>query len=112
MEAIWQWGINLIMAIQQVHGPVLDSIFRGITFPGEEQFYLLLLPLILWCFDYSFGATLAVFFPLSRSLNVMVTIEREMRPFNPLKFIIGSPLAATPPERRPGEAGMLFKYLP
>jgi len=83
MEAIWQWGINLIMAIQQVHGPGPDSIFRGITFLGEEQFYLLLLPLILWCFDYSFGAVLAVFFLLSNSLNVMLKdLLQQPRPFN------------------------------
>ena len=83
MEAIWQWGINLIMAIQQVHGPVPDSIFRGITFLGEEQFYLLLLPLILWCFDYSFGAVLAVFFLLSSSLNVTLKdLLQQPRPFN------------------------------
>ena len=68
MEAIWQWGINLIIAIQQVHGPLLDSVFRGITFAGEEQFYLVLLPLILWCIDYSFGAVLAVFFLLSKHI--------------------------------------------
>jgi membrane-associated phospholipid phosphatase len=83
MEAIWQWGINLIMAIQQVHGPGPDSIFRGITFLGEEQFYLLLLPLILWCFDYSFGAVLAVFFLLSNSLNVLLKdLLQQPRPFN------------------------------
>jgi membrane-associated phospholipid phosphatase len=83
MEAIWQWGINLIMAIQQVHGPGPDSIFRGITFLGEEQFYLLLLPLILWCFDYSFGAVLAVFFLLSSSINVLLKdLLQQPRPFN------------------------------
>ncbi len=83
MEAIWQWGINLIMTIQQVHGPVPDSIFRGITFLGEEQFYLLFLPLILWCFDYSFGALLAVFFLLSSSLNVMLKdLLQQPRPFD------------------------------
>jgi membrane-associated phospholipid phosphatase len=83
MEAIQQWGINLIMAIQQVHGPGPDSIFRGITFSGEEQFYLLLLPLILWCFDYSFGAVLAVFFLLSGSLNVTLKdLLQQPRPFN------------------------------
>ena len=59
MEAIWQWGINLIIVIQQIHGPVLDGIFRAITFTGEEQLYLFLFPLILWCIDYSFGEALA-----------------------------------------------------
>jgi undecaprenyl-diphosphatase len=83
MEAIWQWGINLIIAIQQVHGPLLDSVFRGITFAGEEQFYLVLLPLILWCIDYSFAAVLAVFFLLSNSLNIILKdLFQQPRPFD------------------------------
>ena len=83
MEAIWQWGINLIIAIQQVHGPLLDNIFRGITFTGEEQFYLVLFPVILWCIDYSFGAMLAVFFLLSNFLNIILKdLIQQPRPFD------------------------------
>ena len=82
MEAIWQWGINLIIAIQQVHGPLLDNIFRGITFTGEEQFYLVLFPLILWCIDYSFGAVLVIFFLLSNFLNIILKdLFQQPRPF-------------------------------
>jgi len=83
MEAIWQWGINIIIAIQQVHGPVLDNIFRAITFAGEEQFYLVLLPLILWCFDYGFGAVLAILFMISNGVNVTLKdIFQQPRPFD------------------------------
>jgi membrane-associated phospholipid phosphatase len=83
MEAIWLWGINLIIAIQQVHGPVLDNIFRIITFGGEEQFYLVLLPLILWCLDYSFGAILAVFFMIAESVNfTLKELIQHPRPFD------------------------------
>lgn len=83
MEAIWQWGINLIMTIQQVHGPLLDNIFRVITFTGEEQFYLVLLPLVIWCFDYGFGAVLIILFLLSTSLNVTLkNLFQHPRPFD------------------------------
>jgi membrane-associated phospholipid phosphatase len=82
MEAVLQWGLNLIIAIQQIHGPALDAIFRAITFAGEEQFYLVLLPLILWCFDYGFGAVMAVFFMISTSVNVMAKdLFQQPRPF-------------------------------
>ncbi len=82
MEAIWQWGINLIIVIQQAHGPVLDSLFGAITLLGGEQFYLILFPLILWCIDYSFGAVLAVFFMLSDSINVILKgVFQHPRPF-------------------------------
>ena len=83
MEAIWQWGINLIIVIQQGHGPLLDSIFRVITFTGDEQFYLLLFPLILWCIDYSFGAVLAIFFLISNSINIFLKeLLQHPRPFD------------------------------
>ncbi|MCX5997468.1 MAG: phosphatase PAP2 family protein [Chloroflexi bacterium] len=83
MEAIWQWGINLIIAIQQVHGPLLDNIFRAITFTGEEQFYLVLFPLIIWCIDYSFGAVLVIFFLLSDFLNIVLKdLIQHPRPFD------------------------------
>src|SRR4030042_986686 len=59
MEAIWQWGLDVIHTVQSVHGPVLDTIFKAITFLGEEDFFLILLPLVLWCVDFAFGARLA-----------------------------------------------------
>jgi membrane-associated phospholipid phosphatase len=69
MEAIWQWGLEFIRAVQSVHGPALDTIFKGITFLGEEDFYLILLPLVLWCVDFAFGARLAFFFLFSACIN-------------------------------------------
>lgn len=83
MEAIWQWGIDLIIVIQQVHSPVLDSVFRAITFLGEEQFYLFLFPVILWCIDYSFGVVLVIFFMLSNSTNIILKeLFQHPRPFD------------------------------
>jgi membrane-associated phospholipid phosphatase len=83
MDAIWQWGINLIIAIQQIHGPILDSIFRGITFAGEEQFYLILFPFIIWCCDYSFGAVLVIFFLFTDYVNfILKDLIRQPRPFD------------------------------
>jgi len=82
VEAIWQWGINLIIVIQQAHGPVLDRVFSAITLLGDEQFYLLLFPVIVWCIDYSFGAVLAVFFMLSNSINIFLKeLFQHPRPF-------------------------------
>jgi membrane-associated phospholipid phosphatase len=69
MEGIWEWGLDLIRAVQSVHGPLLDAVFKGITFIGEEDFYLILLPLLLWCVDFAFGARLAFFFLFSACVN-------------------------------------------
>jgi membrane-associated phospholipid phosphatase len=69
MEGIWEWGLELIRAVQSVHGPALDAIFKAITFLGEEDFFIILLPLLLWCVDFSFGARLAFFFLFSTIVN-------------------------------------------
>ncbi len=83
MEALLEWGIDLIIAIQQIHGPVLDSVFRAITFMGGEEFYLFLLPLLLWCVDFGLGARLAVLFLLSSYLNTdLKGLFQQPRPFD------------------------------
>jgi membrane-associated phospholipid phosphatase len=69
LEPIWQWGLDFIRAVQSVRGPVLDAIFVAITFLGEEDFFFILLPLILWCVDFAFGARLAFFFFISTLVN-------------------------------------------
>ena len=83
MDSLLQWGIDLIIAIQQVHGPTLDNIFRAITFLGEADFYLLLLPLIFWCVDSGLGARLAILVLFSSYLNVdLEDLFQQPRPFD------------------------------
>jgi membrane-associated phospholipid phosphatase len=83
MEELWQWGINLIFTIQQVHGPVTDNIFLAITFIGGEEFYLLFLPLIFWCVDFREGACLTAIFLLSSYLNICLKdLFQQPRPFD------------------------------
>jgi len=83
MEALLQWGIDLIVAIQQIHGPALDSIFRAITFMGEEEFYLFSFPLLFWCVDVGLGARLGILFLLSTYLNIdLKDLFQQPRPFD------------------------------
>ncbi|MCP4537820.1 MAG: phospholipid phosphatase, partial [Chloroflexi bacterium] len=44
MDATWQWGLELIRTIQLVQGPALDAFFKVVTFLGEEEFFLFLVP--------------------------------------------------------------------
>jgi membrane-associated phospholipid phosphatase len=82
MDAIWQWGIDLIHTIQLVHGPALDALFKAITFMGEEEFFLLLIPLFFWCVDFAGGARLAFVFLLSAYANAgLKDIFAHPRPF-------------------------------
>jgi membrane-associated phospholipid phosphatase len=83
METIWQAGIDLIHAVQSVHGPALDALFKAITFMGEEEFFLVLLPLIFWCVDFAAGARLVVVFLLSAYVNFgFKDIFQHPRPFD------------------------------
>lgn len=82
MEAVWQWGISVIIAIQQTHGPLLDSFFRAITFLGDEQFYLILVPATVWCLDFRFGVRLAALFLMASYANaVLKDLIQHPRPF-------------------------------
>jgi membrane-associated phospholipid phosphatase len=82
MDPILQWGLDFIRTIQQVQGPVPDAFFKAITFMGEEQFFLLVIPFLFWCFDLRFGARIAVMFLASAYLNALLKqIFLEPRPF-------------------------------
>ncbi len=82
MEAIWQWGIDFIHTIQQVQGPALTAFFKAVTFLGEKEFFLLLLPLVFWCVDFTVGIRLAVAYLLSVYVNVVFKdIIAHPRPF-------------------------------
>jgi membrane-associated phospholipid phosphatase len=82
MEAAWQWGLDLIRTIQLVHGPTLDAIFKAITFMGEEEFFMIILPLIFWCVDFAVGARLALAFLFSPyACTVLKDLFAHPRPF-------------------------------
>lgn len=81
-EAIWQWGIGLIAAVQVIRGPAVDALFRALSFLGEEEFYLLLFPALLWCFDRRLGLRLGLIFLFSVYVNSVVkTVIAHPRPF-------------------------------
>lgn len=63
------WGTKAILWVQSFSNPFLDKLFTGATFLGEEEFYLVFLPLIYWCFDKRIGVRLAYAFLLSAYLN-------------------------------------------
>ena len=83
MESVWEWGLDIIRAVQLFHGPALDAVFKAITFMGEEEFYLILLPLILWCVDFAWGIRLAFIYLISPYANaVLKDLFAHPRPFD------------------------------
>lgn len=80
MEEFFQWSLELIATLQQIH-PALHVVFRGITFLGQPHFYVLLLPVLVWCVDVGLGARLGVFLLLSSHLNAALkSLFRQPRP--------------------------------
>ena len=80
MEGIWDWGVGVILWLQQF-SPALDLPFKFFTFMGEEPFFLLLLPLVYWCLDRRTGARLTVAFLLSAYTNGLVkALAAQPRP--------------------------------
>lgn len=83
MENLLQSGLHLIVAVQQVHGPVVDSLFLAITSMGAEEFYLLLLPVLFWCVDLGLGARIGFFLLFSGYLNTYLKdLFQQPRPFD------------------------------
>lgn len=82
MSQIYFWGIQVIQGIQVAGGPFLTGLFKGITFLGDEEFYLLLFPLIFWCLDTRFGAKLVYILLISGLINYgLKDLFTQPRPF-------------------------------
>ena len=82
MEAILDWGINVVLWFQQF-SPTLDLPFKVFTFTGEEEFFLILLPLIYWCLDRRVGARLMIFFLFSTYVNAVAKVlANQPRPWD------------------------------
>jgi len=81
MESVLNWGIDVILWMQQ-GSPLLDLPFRFFTLLGDELFFLVFLPLIIWCVDFSRGIRLTVLFLLSGYLNSFAkALGSQPRPF-------------------------------
>jgi len=66
------WGIEVIVWVQSHSTPFWDAFFKVVTFLGNEEFYLLLLPLIYWCVNKRIGISLGYVSLLSAWVNSLV----------------------------------------
>jgi membrane-associated phospholipid phosphatase len=82
MEAILLWGLGLIRSVQTIAAPSLTAFMKGITFLGAVPAYMLLLPLIFWCFDEKKGIRLGIAVMFSTWINLGLKFAlRQPRPF-------------------------------
>lgn len=83
MEQIWNWGIDLIIQVQKIRTPFIDTFFIAITSLGTPEFYTLFLPGIYWCFDKKYAARIiTIFFISSWTNSVLKNVFSHPRPFD------------------------------
>jgi len=81
MERVLEWGVDVVLWFQRA-SPQLDGFFAVFTFLGDEEFYLLALPLIYWSIHRAVGVRLMVVFLLSGLVNqVAKHLAAQPRPF-------------------------------
>jgi len=81
MESLHNLEIPIILAIQQL-GTWLIVPMRLITELGNEQFFILLLPILIWCVDYSVGLQVGLMLLISGQANSFFKLAfHSPRPF-------------------------------
>jgi membrane-associated phospholipid phosphatase len=72
MNPVFEWGLEFMEALQNGVGAVGVDLAQVFTFIGNQEFYLLLFPLLFWCIDRAIGARVAVLYLLSVVLNTNI----------------------------------------
>ncbi len=73
MNAWLDWGVPVIVWLQGL-GTWLHAPMEFFTFLGTEQFYLLVMPALLWCFDVRMGLRLGFILVASDGLNGLLKL--------------------------------------
>jgi membrane-associated phospholipid phosphatase len=67
MEALWNIEIAITLFFQQIGG-WLALPMKAFSFLGQEQFFLVIIPALYWCFDSVLGLRVGVMLTLSYNL--------------------------------------------
>lgn len=88
MELIFQGGLRFIENIQQVQSSFLISLFQFFTTLGNEIFYLIFFPFLLWCINFKLGIRIGILFLISVYINsFMKMMFQHPRPFELLPVV-------------------------
>lgn len=73
MDNLLNFGIQVVVWLQSL-GTWLTPIMKLFTFLGNEQFYLLVAPAILWCIDATLGFRVGVFLMINGMVNTALKV--------------------------------------
>ena len=81
MDALQNAMIEIIVFVQSVSNPFLDSFFQLITMIGEDTFFIIMVALVYWCINKDFGYKMGFAYLTSGVLNTVIKeILRVPRP--------------------------------
>ena len=81
MEYLYELGISIVLVVQGL-GEWLSAPMKLLSFMGSAEFYLLIMPFLVWSVDYSLGLRLGIMLMVSGSLNFFFKISfHQPRPY-------------------------------
>jgi membrane-associated phospholipid phosphatase len=81
MELLYQWGISIVLFVQNLGSWLLNPV-QFISFFGTAEFYLLIMPALYWCFDAALGLRIGIILMVSNGLNFIIKMMfHTARPF-------------------------------
>lgn len=113
LAGLYDWGTQFLLALQALRTPALDGLFRFITNLHGDNFYLIVFPLIYWCWDKRLAARLAYlfFFLYDFSNGFLKDFFHTPRPSDPgLEVLVSEPSFAFPSGHAQGPL-MFWGYL-
>lgn len=79
---------DFLLWVQSIRNPVLTGLFAAITFMGSEEFTLIFMALLYWCYDRAVGVRAVLVLTASYFLNVylkdLFAVARPSSPLVPL----------------------------
>lgn len=112
MDSLLNWGTSFILWAQSFRNPFLDGLFTFFTLLGEEEFYLVFLPLIYWCFSRAVGLSLGIVFLLSDYLNgLLKDLFATPRPTDPRIVVLREETSPGFPSGHAQNAVVLWGYV-
>jgi membrane-associated phospholipid phosphatase len=72
MDGWLLWGTRIIQSLQAFGNPVLDTLFKGITFVGDEKFALLVVPFLYWALDKALALRMGFLYLGSAYVNTVL----------------------------------------